>query len=102
MTYLLYAVFAVILLLSYMSIRRQWLKPAVTATLCVALASLTLTLMGLSQGNMAIQAIITGVLIGIVFSALTLGTAVYFQATEGRNKDYRDAQAPVSTDQDLI
>ncbi|MBZ0282202.1 MAG: hypothetical protein K8L97_15785 [Anaerolineae bacterium] len=81
---LLFAVFALVLAGTYLSIRREWFKPGITAAVSIVLSMILMTLVSLAQNNLAIQAIIVGVLVGGLFSSATLAVAWYFHRNELR------------------
>ena len=81
---IIFVVFAVLLAGIYLSIRRQWLSPALTAGLGVVASMFTMTLFSLAQGNVPVQAIIVGILLGGLFSGATLAIAWYFHSNEMR------------------
>jgi CDP-diglyceride synthetase len=82
MAWLFFVLFAVILAGIYLSIRRQWLAPGLTAAIGVVASIVLMTLTSLGQGNMPVQAIIVGILLGGLFSGATLAIAWYFQRAE--------------------
>jgi peptidoglycan biosynthesis protein MviN/MurJ (putative lipid II flippase) len=82
MAWLFFVLFAVILAGMYLSIRRQWLAPGLTAALGVIASIVLMTLTSLGQGNMPVQAVIVGILLGGLFSGATLAIAWYFQRAE--------------------
>lgn len=81
-SYLFFAAFALIQVGMYLSIRREWINPTVTAAIGVILAVASAILVALSADNMLIQAIMVGAVIGSLISAGTLGTAWYFHSNE--------------------
>ncbi len=91
MQWIIFVVFALILTGIYLSIRRQWFAPGLTAGLGVAASIFLMTLFSLAQNNIPIQAIIVGILLGGLFSGATLAVAWYFQSNEMR-AHYANAQ----------
>jgi anaerobic C4-dicarboxylate transporter len=84
MQWLLFVVFALVLAAIYLSIRRGWFAPSLTAGVGVLLSIILMTLFSLAQNNIPIQAIIVGILLGSLFSGATLAAAWYFHSQELR------------------
>jgi hypothetical protein len=84
MQWVIFVVFALILAGIYLSIRRQWLAPGLTAGLGVVSSMILMTLFSLAQNNMPLHAIIVGILLGGLFSGATLAAAWYFHSNEMR------------------
>jgi hypothetical protein len=93
MQWVIFVVFAAILAGIYLSIRRQWFAPGLTAGLGVAASIFLMTLFSLAQNNVPIQAIIVGILLGGLFSGATLAAAWYFHSHEMRTH-YANNQMP--------
>jgi len=87
---LLFVVFALVLAAMYLSIRRSWFPPGVTATVGVVVSMIIMVLVSLAQNNLPIQAVIVGILLGGIFSGVTLAAAWYFHSQEIRAR-YNDA-----------
>ncbi len=81
---LLFAIFAIVLAGMYLSIRRGWFAPGVTAAVGVVLSMIIMVMVSLAQNNLPIQAVIVGILLGGVFSGITLAAAWYFHSQELR------------------
>ncbi len=81
---LLFVVFALVLAGMYLSIRRGWFPPGVTATVGVVVSMIVMVLISLAQNNLPIQAVIVGILLGGIFSGITLAAAWYFHSQELR------------------
>jgi uncharacterized membrane protein len=84
MQWVFFVVFALVLAFIYLAIRRQWFAPGITAGVGVVLSIILMTLFSLAQNNMAVQAIIVGILLGGLFSGATLAAAWYFHSNEMR------------------
>jgi ABC-type uncharacterized transport system permease subunit len=82
--FILFALFALVLAGIYLSIRRNWFKPAVTAAAGVFVSIILMTLVSLVQTNYPLQSIISGLLVGGLFSGVTIAAAWHFQAQELR------------------
>jgi hypothetical protein len=88
---ILFLLFALVLAGIYLSIRREWFKPGVTAGVGVLLSMVLMVMISLAQQNIVIQAVVVGVLLGGVFSVATIAAAWYFHAQELRQR-YADGQ----------
>jgi Na+/H+-translocating membrane pyrophosphatase len=83
-----FIVFAIILVWMYLSIRRGWGAPGFVAGAGIIGSIISMLLMSISQGNVALHAIVVGLLVGGIFSGVTLAVAWYF-----RVKEFRTSQA---------
>lgn len=92
---ILFAVFALVLVGIYLSIRRGWFPPGITATVGVVLSMILMVLISLAQQNMPLQAVVVGVLLGGVFSGATLAAAWYFHGQELRARYQNADHAPL-------
>src|SRR5689334_4755822 len=97
MQWVIFVVFAVMLAGIYLSIRRQWFAPGLTAAIGVILSMVLMTLFSLAQNNVPIQAIIVGILLGGLFSGATLAAAWYFHSNEMRAR-YASGDIPQQED----
>lgn len=93
----LFAVFALVLAGMYMSIRRGWFAPGITAAVGIVLSMILMILVSLAQNNGVLQAVVVGVLLGGIFGGVTLAAAWYFHAQELRasyanGEHYHDEQ----------
>ena len=77
-----FVLLALVLVLTYLSIRREWLGPGQTAGLSVVASIVMMILTALGQGNSALQAIVVGIVVGGLFSGATVGIAWYFHSQE--------------------
>ncbi len=78
----LYVVFAMVLVSSYIVIRRGLAPTGLVATGTIIINVLLVMGISLAQGNHPVQAIIVGLLIGSVISALAVAAAAFFRANE--------------------
>ncbi len=85
-----FALLALILLLTYLAVRREWFAPAATAAVSVIASVIAMTLVSLAQGNSVLQAVIVGIVVGAVFSGATLGIAWHFHSAELRARRPND------------
>ncbi|MDZ4770340.1 MAG: hypothetical protein SGJ24_14535 [Chloroflexota bacterium] len=83
-SWLFFLIFAVVLVTMYLGVRRRWLSPTIIAAIGVLANIILMTLVGISEGNNAYQAVSAGFLIGGLFSAAVLAIALYFLRAEGR------------------
>ncbi|GIL08751.1 MAG: hypothetical protein BroJett033_2620 [Chloroflexota bacterium] len=81
-----FALLAAILLLTYVAIRREWFAPTGTAAASVIASVVAMTLVSLAQGNGVLQAVVVGIVVGALFSGVTLGIAWYFHSAELRRR----------------
>jgi ABC-type Fe3+-siderophore transport system permease subunit len=81
---LLFVIFALVLAAMYLSIRRAWFAPGATAAIGVVLSIIIMVMISLAQNNLPIQAVIVGVILGGIFSGVTLAAAWYFHSQELR------------------
>ena len=93
----LFVIFALVLAAMYLSIRRGWFAPGITAAVGIVLSMILMVLVSLAQNNGVLQAVVVGILLGGIFGGVTLAAAWYFHAQELRasfanNQDYSDAQ----------
>ncbi len=87
--WLLFLLFGVILLVTYMAIRRRWASPLLVAALGIIGSVIAMTLTGLAQDNTIYQALFTGLLVGGLFSIGILAMAWYFTSNERRQQAER-------------
>jgi hypothetical protein len=84
--WLFFLLFAVVIIGTYLSIRREWVAPNITAGVSVVLSIVLMILMSLAQSNPLYQAVIVGILVGGLFSGATLAVAWYFHGGELRSR----------------
>ncbi len=84
--FVLFVLFAAVLAVMYIAIRREWFAPGLTAGGGVLLSIILMLLISLAQGNPFIWALIVGILLGGLFSGATLAVAWYFHKNEMRAK----------------
>lgn len=73
------ALFAIATVLIYLSVRRSWLSITSSAGLGAVACTVSFVLFSLSQGNLFIQALIVGVLLGLLFTGMTVAMAAFFK-----------------------
>ena len=73
---------ALLLVGTYLAIRREWFSPGLIAGVSIVGSIILMVLTSLGQGNSAIQAIVVGIVVGGIFSGVTVGTAWYFHSQE--------------------
>jgi Na+/H+-translocating membrane pyrophosphatase len=84
---------ALVLIGTYLAIRREWFSPGIIAGVSIVTSIVLMVLTSLGQGNSAIQAIVVGIVIGGIFSGVTVGTAWYFHSQE-LQQQYGDGGYP--------
>lgn len=87
-----FLLFAIVIVGTYLSIRREWVAPNVTAGVSVVASVITVILMSLAQENPLYFAIIAGILVGGLFSGATLAVAWYFHSNELRARQIQAEQ----------
>jgi ABC-type Fe3+-siderophore transport system permease subunit len=93
-----FVLLAITLLLTYLSIRRAWVAPGVTAGVSVVVSIVLMVLTAFAQGNSPVQAIVVGIVVGGLFSAVTLGIAWYFQNQEVQKRPADYDEYPYEAD----
>lgn len=84
-SFVFFVIFVLIVLGVYLSIRRRWVAPSLTAVLGLVGGILAMMLFALAQGNIFLQALVVGVLLGGSMIIATLAIAMYFQGNEVRS-----------------
>lgn len=84
LSFVLFILFAIILLLSYVGLRRHVGSPLLIAAGSVLASILLMLFVSLAEGNNIAQAAFTAVLVGGIFSACVLAIAYYFTSEERR------------------
>lgn len=74
--------FAIVIIASYMVIRRGLLRTRGVVVISFPASILLMVLFGFAQGNDWPQAITVGVLMGAIFSALSIGISSFFAGSE--------------------
>lgn len=88
---ILFVVFALVLAGMYLSIRRNWFAPGMTAAIGVIASMVIMVMISLAQNNLPVQAVVVGILVGGVFSGVTLAAAWYFHSQDLRER-YADGE----------
>ena len=83
---LLFLLFAVILFVMYIAVRRRWGPPVLAGALGFVACIVVMTLNSLAQGNDIYRAIFSGLLVGGLFSIGVLAMAWYFMTNEQRKQ----------------
>jgi hypothetical protein len=78
--------FVLVIVFTYIALRREMFPRRPLIVGCVSGSILALTIMTLAQNASFIQAILTGVVLGAIFSASVVVIALYFHANEARTK----------------
>ena len=96
-SFIFFAIFAVILIVTYLAIRREWAPIGIVSGLSTVGSVISMLLVSLSQGNAMFQAIIVSLGMGIVFSLSTVAIAVFFHTSEMREKHANtDLSSPIA------
>jgi Na+/H+-translocating membrane pyrophosphatase len=83
---LLFLLFGIILLITYVAIRRRWASPILVAAFGILGSVIVMTLTGLAQNTTLYQALFTGLVVGGLFSIGILAMAWYFSSNERRQQ----------------
>ncbi len=83
---LLFLLFGLILLFTYVAIRRRWGSPILIAAFGILGSVIVMTLTGLAQNTTFYQALFTGLIVGGLFSIGILAMAWYFSTNERRQQ----------------
>lgn len=96
LAFLFFIIFAAVLVAMYVGIRRELAGPGLIAGVGVILSMILMVLVSLAQENSLIQAIVVGILVGGLFSGVTLAVAWYFHSNElrARYAENPDAYEP--------
>jgi O-antigen/teichoic acid export membrane protein len=92
-SFVFYAIFAVILVGMYLGIRRGWGQPGFVAAVGIVGSVISMLLMSLSQGNAALHAVAVGLVVGGLFSGVTLAIAWYFHTRDIQAQDRQTNEA---------
>ena len=91
-SFIFFALFALILVITYLAIRREWAQTGIIAGLSLAGSIIAMLLVSFSQGNAVFQAIVVSLIMGALFSLATVAIALFFHTNEMREKH---RQSPV-------
>jgi hypothetical protein len=72
--------FGLTTILIYLSIRRGWLRTVPSSVLGGILNSVWFMLYSLAKGNLFLQALVVGAVLGLLFTALTVSIALFFRS----------------------
>lgn len=79
-----FGLFTINLVGMYLSIRREYAPIGLTAAVGVVVSVVTMILFMLPRTEMALQAVLFGIIVGAIMAIVTLGTALYFHQKEGK------------------
>ncbi len=96
---LFFVLLAVVLVLTYLAIRREWFAPGITAGVSVVVSIVLMMLTAFGQGNAVLQAIIVGIVVGGLFSGATIAVAWHFHRQELQQR-YGDGGEDAAYDYD--
>lgn len=94
--WIVFFVFAVVQFVMYIVIRRGLAAPALVGGVGVVSSVILMMLFSLSQSNPILQALLTGIAVGGLFSAATLGLAWFFSRAEADQAARASASAPIA------
>jgi hypothetical protein len=77
--------------ITYMAVRKRWLPVGVALAVGGAANALFFMLVSLAQGNGFLQALMVGLILGIMFTALPVASAFYFRRNEEAKKPHSQA-----------
>jgi len=83
--------FALVQVGMYLSIRRGWLSPAMTAGVGIFASAVLMLLLALAQGNSFLQAAFAALIVGAGIGGGVLAMAWYFHTNELRRQQERAA-----------
>ena len=78
-TFIFLALFGLSTVLTYLAIRRGWTRVLPGAAIGTIANSVWLMLYSLVKGNLFLAALIIGVALGLLFTALTVSIALFFR-----------------------
>ena len=90
--WIFYVIFAVVLAGIYLSIRRRWAPPGLVAGVGTIGSIISMFLISLAQQNNILQAVVVSILVGALFSGVTLAVAWYFQSQDSQQPRYQPEQ----------
>lgn len=91
------ALFAVVTLLTYLSIRRRWFSTTLSTILGGIANIVFFVLFSLSQGDPFSRSLVVGVFLGVIFTGMTVAIAGYFNGTAMRRAALTPAEPPQDT-----
>jgi hypothetical protein len=100
MQWIFFLLFAGVILVTYLAVRRQWTSPALVAAVSVIGSMITMTLFIVSDSGSLLRGIVIGPLVGIVFTGATLAIAWYFHSNELRAQGQQTGYAAPSAAED--
>jgi O-antigen/teichoic acid export membrane protein len=81
-SFIFYGIFALILVGMYLGIRRGWGQPGFVAAAGIVGSVISMLLMSIAQGNAVLHAVVVGLVVGGLFSGVTLAIAWYFHTRD--------------------
>lgn len=88
---ILFFAFGIVQVGMYLSIRRGWLTPVVTAGVGIFASAVLMLLLALAQGNSIVQAVFAALIVGAGIGGGVLAMAWYFHTNEVRRQHARAA-----------
>lgn len=95
--FIFFVIFALAQVGMYISLRRQWIKPEITAAVgvIISISAMVLSILGSESNGQSptlLHGLFFGLLIGSVISGATLATAWYFHSSELRSHYIQQSQ----------
>jgi hypothetical protein len=78
------ALFGVSTLLTYLAVRRGWTRPLVCAVVGFVADTLFITWASMARGSLFLTALITGIVLGFLFTLMTVSIAMFYRANPPR------------------
>lgn len=76
------AIFSVTLFVTYITVRRSFLRPQPAGLLCAAICMAALFAFGMAEDLQVLHALVLGIAIGLVFTSAIIIMAAFFQANQ--------------------
>ncbi|MEP7289304.1 MAG: hypothetical protein ABI947_26430 [Chloroflexota bacterium] len=80
--YLCLILFGISIVVEYLAIRRRWLRWPTAGAVGFFPGAMLIFLFALLRGTSTLQSILTGLVLGVLFTILTLSVAIFFQVNE--------------------
>ena len=94
--------FCLAILLTYLSIRRRWLPVIPTSAIGAVVACVSFVLFSLSSGNGIVQALVVGIMLGLLFTGMNISMAMYFRSNPPTPKSpIAPPPTPIITDGEI-
>lgn len=81
-SWLFYLMFALVLVGMYLAVRRRWVSPGLAAGVGTLGSIISMFLVSLAQQNNILHAVVVSILVGALFSGMTLAIAWFFHSND--------------------